>query len=72
MMSAAGWMMRAWEMGNEAEFRALTTPNIRMVHLADDAQRPLSSNFTTNILLSSLSHPPCAGHSSLQSGRHWV
>jgi hypothetical protein len=31
LISASNWMMRAWEMGNEAEYRALTTPELRMV-----------------------------------------
>ncbi len=32
-IAASNWCMRAWEMGNEAEYRALTTPNFRMVRL---------------------------------------
>ena len=31
MISASNWCMRAWEMGNEAEYRAVTTANFRMV-----------------------------------------
>ena len=31
LVSASNWMMRAWEMGNEAEYRALTAPVFRMV-----------------------------------------
>ncbi len=31
LISASNWMMRAWEMGNEAEYRALTAPEFRMV-----------------------------------------
>jgi hypothetical protein len=31
LISASNWMMRAWEMGNEAEYRGLTTPEFRMV-----------------------------------------
>jgi hypothetical protein len=31
MISASNWMMRAWETGNEAEYRALVTPDFRMV-----------------------------------------
>ena len=33
MVAASNACMRAWEMGNEAEYRALTTPNFRMVRL---------------------------------------
>jgi hypothetical protein len=33
MISASNWMMRAWEMGNEAEYRALATPDFRMVSI---------------------------------------
>ncbi len=31
LILASNWMMRAWEMGNEAECWALTTPELRMV-----------------------------------------
>jgi hypothetical protein len=31
LISASNWMMRAWETGNEAEYRALTAPEFRMV-----------------------------------------
>ena len=31
MVAASNECMRAWEMGNEAEYRAVTTANFRMV-----------------------------------------
>jgi hypothetical protein len=37
MISASNWMMRAWESGNEAEYRSLATPDFRMVIAAESA-----------------------------------
>jgi hypothetical protein len=37
MISASNWMMRAWETGNEEEYRSLTTPDFRMVNTANSA-----------------------------------
>ena len=44
MISASNWMMRAWETGNEAEYRALTTPDFRMVVILAPCTSIIKSN----------------------------
>jgi hypothetical protein len=54
MISASNWMMRAWETGNEAEYRALTAPEFRMVIYLATSRETLFIRFICFLLIAML------------------
>ena len=79
MVAASNLCMRAWEMGNEAEYRAVTTPNFRMVCQCPDwpcVAAGLRSRLAACAWLSPVTIIGCnqlflsAGHPCVWHGRH--